>query len=96
MIIWIFRQEYVIDATCFWKIEELMRSFITQNLCVLVECAVAKKKKAGRPKVKDVVDTPEHPDHCLVICSKCFSRIGKGYRHDCTRRSKVANVESLE
>ena len=100
------------DATCFWKREELMRalfyhklilmtlnalrSFVTQNLRVLVECAVAKsniqsslskKKKAGRPKVKDV-DTPEHPDR-LVVCSKCFSRIGKGYSHDCTRRGRT-------
>ena len=53
VIIWIFRQEYVIDATFFWKREELtralfyhklilmtliaLRSFVTQNLRVLVE-----------------------------------------------------------
>ena len=81
-----------------------LRSFVTQNLRACRICAVAKsniqsslskKKKAGRPKVKDVADTPKHPDHRLVVCSKCFSRIGKGYSHDCTRRGKVANVESL-
>ena len=69
-------------------------TFLRNSKCLCKICAVAKstintspskKKKADCPKTKT---TPDNAS-CLVVCSKCFSRIGKGYSHNCTRCRKV-------
>ena len=54
----------------------------------------SQKKKRGRPKLVTPEAQQSEKTH-IVICSKCISKIGKGYAHDCSRCGKVANVESL-
>ena len=51
------------------------------------------KKKHGQPKMNVTTEMPEKESN--IICSKCFSKIGKGYAHDCSRRGKVSNVQNL-
>ena len=71
------------NSKCSCKICAVTKSTINSSL--------SKKKKTGRPKTKTTSDNASR----LVVCSKCFSRIGKGYSHNCTRRGKVYNVENL-
>ena len=68
----------------------------TQCNCKICKVATSSvlnvpKPKPGRPK--STPDAEQMSPH-LVICSKCFSRIGKGFKHDCTRRGKVSNLEN--
>ena len=66
----------------------------TCKICTVANtsCFNVKKAKRGRPKSNpDGSDQREY----LVVCSKCFSKIGKGFQHDCTRRGKVSNLNNL-
>ena len=58
---------------------------------------VSKSKKRGRPRPKQDTDSVAPPPSSIKICSKCFSRVGKGLPHNycSSRREKVSNVESL-
>ncbi len=49
-------------------------------------CRIGKKSK--------IVVVEKRPEH-IVICSKCFSKIGKGLPHDCSKRGKVTNIQDL-
>ena len=52
-------------------------------------------RKGGRPKTSSTT-TPERerPMH-IMICSKCFAKIGKGLEHDCSARGKVNNIQNI-
>ena len=71
------------DLLCPCKICKVAKS--TQNTLL------SKKKKAGHPRSS----SPPTGIKNVVVCSKCFSKIGRGYSHNCSRRGKVSSVQDL-
>ena len=55
----------------------------------------AKKSSAGVLRLMKHLKRKKRGQLALVICSKCFSKIGKGYERDCSRRGKVSNIQNL-
>ena len=51
--------------------------------------------KRGHPKAEETPEAQETAATRLVICSKCFSKIGKGCAYDCSRRGKDSNIQNL-
>ena len=81
-------QQLLRDAKCSCEICCIANSTIG--------CTKEKKKKGGRPSATNkTLETRDTEATHLVICSKSFSKIGKGYAHDCTRRGKVSNIQEL-
>ena len=78
---------------------QLLRDYcqFTCKMCQVAKSSINSqlKKKRGRPKADETPEAQETGASQLVICSKCFSKIGKGYAHDCSRRGKFSNIQNL-
>lgn len=60
--------------------------------CVICQTARLNNKVPNRLSTKKVaVHKSKNADY-LLVCGKCFNRIGKGVKHCCTKREKIFNI----
>ena len=65
------------------------------KICKVAKSTIFPKKKQKRGRPKSLTEEAETPPTVVKICSKCFSPVGKGHPHNCSRRSKVDNIHRL-
>ena len=79
------------------------RPLLLRNALMSCDCKICKvaknnifpKKKQKRGRPKSLTEEAETPPAVVNICSKCFSPVGKGHPHNCSRRSRVDNIHRL-